>query len=270
MTEKTSLKPPERLFHELDALARPYPVIRGFLTGDCREIVGLVLLQKGLPAGAVKKTLASLNNSGWFDETAAIGAPGTSEENRSGENRTASLAGQRQFQELLSVEIDRVRKNRLPCSLLALALDGQGRGRGHKSIEQILSLVQQYVQPVDIAVALEGGIVAILLPSVNLGRAMQRAELIRQAVNNDFPGSGGKKTRFTVSIVVAVYTAIDAAVDATTADDFFCRCLRELEKIKARGSDQVRQMKMKRQADTCQVTVEERAQLFSGLYQTGK
>jgi diguanylate cyclase (GGDEF)-like protein len=78
--------------------------------------------------------------------------------------------------------------------------DTYGHLYGDEILKEMAALVKGCLRTMDILARYGGEEFAILLPETDLDDAVQTAERIRMAVENyDFPASGGKPVRVTVS-----------------------------------------------------------------------
>lgn len=259
-------KPPtetslSEFFRELEKRARQLALRTIRLTTLPDRLLGLCLLdgrvEEGELAALLPKWSAPAAQSGYATEADPLHA-------------LTGLPGRGMLLSQLSSELALVERSRLPCGLLLLAIDplatidaAHGQENGDQLIAQVTQRVMTFLQPHEtITHHGEGGEgrggLAILLPGASLRKASQRAEKIRQAIKETPAYVAGISYQLTLSIGVGSCQADEAL----TAEGFLGAVQRQLQRAGIKG-DRVAQLAPTRLENPCQVTVEERTQLFS-------
>lgn len=167
----------------------------------------------------------------------------------------------RNIAELLEIEQARVSQTRLSCALLLLDLDDSSRIEEiDTAMEHLIEVCQEKLDAVDILSVYERGKIVIILPGINRRQTNIRAAKILQAVASSSPPLHAVNP-MTVSIAAALYRA----GDAMNAEALLQRTAEELER---RGEQKNCLLFLDKETDAetgCQVSVEERTQLFSIL-----
>jgi len=265
--------------HIKDSVA-PYPVRQLELTGDHDRLIGLLLLQNGRSSDEILQTLAG-GEKGVYPKTgerpAAIKISEVVRQlrsltdeidrlkNLSQTDPLTGLANVRYFRELLATELDRVSRTRLPCSLLMLDIDHfksindtYGHENGNVALQYLGRVLKQGLRKIDIAARYGGEEFVVILPATGLVKAVEVAERLRLAIKNQPLTLKGLPMTITASFGVTMASAsgdITPEVLIKMADE-------ELYRAKKEGRDRVCYAPVSRPPKSCQVTVEERAQLF--------
>ncbi|MFZ5764194.1 MAG: hypothetical protein ACOY4H_01195 [Thermodesulfobacteriota bacterium] len=141
-------------------------------------------------------------------------------------------------------ELDRVKKSRIPCGLLLIRFNGT-------AIERALPIIEETIGPDSRPALYDEWTLAVLQTGMNRRSLMAMAERLYQRC----------AARLTRNVRIAC--ALGTARDLAGADEFIARTAREL----ARTDDKQRRVfsafAEEEQDHSCQVTAEERAQLFS-------
>ncbi len=258
MTSSSPDQGTDHLFNSLEQQAKPHAVKTIRLRSGEGECLGLLLLRRLAPAGAVQTALRRVilpdGRGAARDRGTAGSCPDLCDD-------ATGLPGRDRFRELLAAELDRVERTRLPCSLLLVAVDGQAPARdAEEHISSAMPLVAQHLHRVDVLARYDRTVFSIVLPGTNLGKARQRAATIRNSLSAEPALPGGKKQNASVSIGIAVCHA----TDQMQVDAFLDAAARQLDRARKKG-DRICHASHLRTDDACQVTVEERAQLFSLL-----
>lgn len=167
---------------------------------------------------------------------------------------TGALSGAESFQDSVHAELARVKKSRLPCSLLLIRIDKTAdRGLLTKTAATLKKAIacDHHLAPFDRAT------LAVLLPGLNRDRALRQAGAIHQCLAADTAG------RVTIGLAVCMARAVPAA------DEFMAMALRELQKAEYEAGD-IFYSSHHQDNDACGVTAEERAQLFCFLNRGNK
>jgi len=166
----------------------------------------------------------------------------------------------RNIAELLEIEQARVAQTRLSCALLLLELDDSPAIEEiDMAMEHLIEVCQEKLDAVDILSVYERGKIVIILPGINRRQANIRAANILQTVASSPPLHAINP--MTVSIAASLYRA----GDAMNAEALLQRTAEELER---RGKQKNCLLFLDKETDAgtgCQVSVEERTQLFSIL-----
>lgn len=249
-------------FRELENKARQLALRTIRLTGLPDRLLGLCLLdgrvKEGELAALLPKWAAPAGSHGRLPEVGPLSA-------------LTGLPGRTMLLGQLTSELALVERSRLPCGLLLLAIDplssidaAHGRENGNQLIAQVVQRVTSLLHPHETIAHHgpgedgEGRNLAILLPGASLRKASQRAEKIRQAIKETPAYVAGTSYQLTLSIGVGSCQADEPL----TAEGFLAAVQRQLQRAGIKG-DRVAQLAPARLENPCQVTVEERAQLFS-------
>jgi len=164
-------------------------------------------------------------------------------------DRAGALSGGGNFADCVHAELARVKKSRLPCSLLLIRIDGTG---GRSFLQKAAATLQKEIEGDHHLAHFDHATLALLLPGLNRNRALRQAGAIHQSLSAE--------TTFRVTIGLAVCMA--RAVPA--AEEFMEMARNELHKAEFEAGD-IFYSFHNQDDDACQVTAEERAQLFSFL-----
>ncbi len=154
------------------------------------------------------------------------------------------LANRRGFDEFLAREVQRCTLNRLPISLILIDVDlfkSYNDRYGHLAGDACLKMIAQTIagyarRQADLAARYGGEELAMVLPGVDLQKAFQRAEMVRNAIENlNVEHSGAPLGRVTASFGV---TAFMPGFDAGSGD-LFAAADRLLYEAKKRGRNLV-------------------------------
>ncbi len=223
-------------FADLEVQADRYPVRSVKITAKDRSLLGLFLMDDDAEACEIEAALSRLAASFNGHQLAA--------ENKLAAN-ACSMPSPDQLRKIIRTEIDRVQLTRLPCSLIILAAD-----KSEPSL--VAEAIKECLHHVDILVQMNDQEFAIILPGTNLGKATLRAKTIQQANHTH-----GANTRMGIAIYYAN--------DRFTADDLLAQAQAELARSQQPGAEPICHVSGIRAEDACQVSVEERAQLFGFL-----
>lgn len=159
---------------------------------------------------------------------------------------STGLADREDLKASLNSELGRVKTSRLPCSLLLVKVDGM------EEPPKAISAIKKEVPRNGLLAHYDHTVLSILLPGVNKKRALRRARAIQDALNSTMPHR--------VSIGLTVCTAREIP----QTDVFIKMTAEELHKSEKAGG-KICHRAEEAEDDVCQVTAEERAQLFSFL-----
>jgi GGDEF domain-containing protein len=170
-------------------------------------------------------------------------------------DRASALTGAESFKDCVHAELARVKKSRLPCSLLLIRIDEiEDRSFLKKAFAATL---KREIECNHHLAHLDHTTLALLLPGMNRNRALRQAGAIHQSLSADTAG------RVTIGLAVCMARAVPAA------EEFMAMALNELQKAEYETGD-IFYSFHNQDDDSCQVTAEERAQLFSFLNQGKK
>ncbi|HEX9185435.1 MAG TPA: diguanylate cyclase [Vicinamibacteria bacterium] len=151
------------------------------------------------------------------------------------------LYNRRHFDDVLTREVQRARREKAPLSLAMIDLDRfkqyndrWGHREGDVELVRVAVRVRQAVRATDLAFRYGGEELAVLLPACPRGEAVAVAEKIRLAINVDAPHLGGRGT----SASLGVATAPD---DAASPQELVEAADRALYAAKEGGRDRVAQ-----------------------------
>jgi GGDEF domain-containing protein len=165
------------------------------------------------------------------------------------------MAEHENFKSTVHSELDRVKKSRLPCSLLLTRInDAKDKG----CLGKALAALKKEMQAEAHLGHYDNETLAILLPGLNKNRALIQARAIHETF------TAKTAARVTSGLAVCVARAVPSSADLfiNMAVKELLRADHEEGEIFYSSEDAVE--------DGCQVSVEERAQLFSFLSSRGK
>jgi len=246
---------PDTFFSKLEEEARHYPVNCFRLANGAKGPLGLLLVTENRSGHEIESAVAALG----------LSRPGLGKKTtKTATAEQADQLGREDLLQLLSIELDRVHRTRLPCALLLLDISKKG-GPTRKQKEQLMA---QAVPPLSDALhqidlfSLDGqNHFALILPGTNVGKARNRAKEIQQIINHTDFSLAEKKITPTATMGIAVCHAYDTL----SASQLLDMAAEELDRALKSGPDSICHYSADRREDSCQVTVEERAQLFSFL-----
>ncbi len=232
-----------RFFRDLEQRAGGYPVRSLRVTAPDRSLLGLFLHHDQAGSAEVEAALGRLIAS-------LAGTRGDA--NASDGTGLVALPEPDQIKKILRSELDRVRLTRLPCSLILLE-----DGTDSAARETAMAAIKECLHHVDILARHNQAELAIILPGTNLGKAVQRAKAIQAALERrlDRPAAGACRMGI----------ALCYASDRLDADQFLALAEAELTRARRPGAAPICHVSGVRAEDACQVSVEERAQLFGFL-----
>ena len=195
-----------------------------------------------------------------LDPSSADGSTGPPIPEHPPRARQGSLS--RNIAELLEVEQARVAKTRLPCALLLVELDDfTAIEESDAAMDSLIGVCRDHLEAVDILSVYERGKIVVILPGINRRQANTRAAAISAAMRSSSSPALPESASMTVSIATALYQAGDAMNAAGLLQ-------RTAEELAGRGDRKNCLLFIDRGTEaqaSCQVTVEERTQLFSLL-----
>lgn len=154
-------------------------------------------------------------------------------------DRLTLLYNRRFFDDSISREVERARRYSQPLCFLLLDIDFfkkvndvHGHQKGDMVLSEIASIISDNIRMNDIAARYGGEEMAVILPETPLENALNAAEKLRAAIENDSPVRTGLE--ITVSIGVAEFKAVDNAVE-----DLISRCDGALYNAKNSGRNRV-------------------------------
>ena len=238
MTHPGTNKDPALFFADLEQQAGSYPVRSVKITARDRSLLGLFLMDDDAEATEVEAALTELAGSFNGKGTAA---------GSSFDPTACTMPSPDQLKKILRAELDRVQLTRLPCSLILLAT-----GNNDEKTAAISDAIKECLHHVDILVRRSEHEFAVILPGTNLGKAILRAKTIRTAIlaSNADPRLG---------------IALCYANDRFSPGDLLAQAEAELARTKLPDAEPICHVSGIRAEDACQVSVEERAQLFGFL-----
>jgi diguanylate cyclase (GGDEF)-like protein/PAS domain S-box-containing protein len=154
------------------------------------------------------------------------------------------LANRRGFDEFLAREVQRCTLHRLPISLILIDVDlfktyndRYGHLAGDACLKMIAQIIAGYARrQADLAARYGGEELAMVLPGVDLQKAFQRAEMVRNAIEKlGVEHSGAPAGRVTASFGVAAFMPDSE----TGSGDLFATADRLLYEAKRRGRNMV-------------------------------
>ena len=223
------------LYRSLEEQVGQHPIRTIRLTGKGPEPLGLLLIDAGVSASELTPILAGLR---FADQPRPTSVGCT-------EGKLPDLAWLRQQ---LGMELTQVQQSKLPCALLLLTLSGASSLAG-----QAAAALASCLHPVDLLSGYHKNGLALIMPGAAVGKARKRAEEIRATL---------RSTPFAKGVSLALGIAVCHAYETIPADQLLTLAEAELARAAKMGNDAICQSAAVRSEDSCQVTVEERAQLW--------
>lgn len=239
MSRKTS---PDnaQLYRSLEEQACLHPVRAIRLTDKKREPFGLLLVDDTMPGSEVASALAGLH----FTDQPRMEKAGHGKGN---------LPDQAWLRQQLAMELDRVRQTRLPCALVLLSLQAPAKAGAKGLTDQAAAAVAPSLHQGDILSGSRKNDLALIMPGATVGKARKRAEEIRSIL---------RSAAFSKKAILSMGIAVCHAYETIAADQLLALAEAELARAAETGPDAICQSAAARSEDSCQVTVEERAQLW--------
>ena len=254
-------------FQEIEEKAQERSVRIRRLTRRHNRTCGLILLDNTLPATELKSMLDSLSHTDWTGTKRNNFSSSSAEHREALLDPTTDLPTKNSFMTLLETEIERVERTRLPCSMLFIEIDDFERitkkmadKAKQEMLHNIAGRIGGCLHKIDTLARYDTKVFTVLLPGTNLGRAVQRAEAIRKNVKDETLHGKEGPVPLTVSIGIGIGHTTTVRLDAS---HFIARTEKELARAKKQGKDRVCHQSQIRNPQTCQVTAEERVQLFN-------
>ena len=223
------------LYRSLEEQAGQHSVRTIRLTGKASQPMGLLIIDSDTPAAEVASALAGLRLS---DQ------PRTSSVGRT-EEKLPDLAWLRQQ---LAMELAQVQQTRLPCALVLVTLSGARTLAG-----QAATALAPCLHPGDLLSGFQKNGLALIMPGTTVGKARKRTEEIRGIL---------RSAAFSKGASLALGIAVCHAYETMAAEQLLALAETELARAATMGNDAICQSAAARSEDSCQVTVEERAQLW--------
>ena len=228
------------LYRSLEEQASLHSVRAIRLTDTKRGSFGLLLVDDTMAEPEVASALAKLH----FADQPRM------EKNSHGDG---NLPDQAWLRQQLAIELDRVRQTRLPCALLLMSLHPPAKAGAKGLTCQAAAAVAPCLHQGDVLSGFQKNSLALIMPGATVGKARKRAEEIKSILRG---AAFSKKTTLAMGIAVC------HAYETIAADQFLALAEAELARAAKTGSDAICQSAAARSEDSCQVTVEERAQLW--------
>jgi GGDEF domain-containing protein len=247
MTQKTS-SDTALLYRSLEKQASRHPVRTIRLNGKRPEPLGLLLIDADIPVPEVASALAGLRLADQLRPATAVA---------SGD---ASLPDQAWLHQQLTAELARVQQTRLPCALLLITLSGKPPTKNGATtlIGQAATALASSLHPVDVLASFQNTGLALIMPGATMGKARKRAEEIRTTLRTTTFTTGAT----TITPKLALGIAVCHAYETIAPEQLLLLAEAELSRAAKLGGDAICQRAASQTEDSCQVTVEERAQLW--------
>ncbi len=223
------------LYRSLEDQASQHPVRAIRLTGKASQPLGLLIIDCNIPASEVASTLAGLR----FPDQPRSATVGHAE------GQLPDLAWLRQQ---LAMELAQVQQTRLPCALVLLTFSGANALAG-----QPATALTPCLHPGDLLSGFQKNGLALIMPGTTVGKARKRAEEIRTILRSAVSTKGAN---------LALGIAVCHAYETMAAEQLLTLAEAELTRATKMGNNAICQSSAARAEDSCQVTVEERAQLW--------
>jgi hypothetical protein len=250
---------PERIIRELEHRMQNYPLRIVRLTGAGDKLLGLFLLSRNVPLSETALQRFQVEISAGLEDHSQPGTavPGTAADVPCQGWPSPPFP----LEERLTSEIKRIQHASLPCALILLQLDDPPEPQPtdiRHFFAQLNTLVRDAVRCSDIILPCHNGLFAIILPGISRREATACAERIRRELGRNMPAGDTPGPILTASIGLGFCQ--DPAL--TPASVFTAKVLSELGRAREQGGNRICQAVLP--ADfSCQVSVEERAELFS-------
>jgi hypothetical protein len=232
---------PARFLLETEQQAQQHQLAAVRLHNGSETLQGLALLLPDLPPESARELLAQ---AGCLLTMPA--APLASPNQPAHLEESALLA-------LLQAEIESHRESRLPCSLLLLSLaSGHGAAKAGRTRCQAIGAIEPLLDHQDRIAPCDEQTIAVLLPATSLGKARRRAAAIQAALPCG-------------SSPLCCGLSVCHAHEPISAAEFLQRTRQELDRASVIGNGALCHAAVATIDESCQVTVEERAQLFGFL-----
>ncbi len=195
---------------------------------------GLLILDSSLPATRKSELLQ---------------AAGVTEPNRHSEllqPENPGLPGRNSMLRHISLELDRVRKSRLPCALLLIRQKGDIQGH---PFHETATLLENHLPGNAFLAQHDESTLSLLLPGYNLQKSLRQAAAIMELLS---------ALQIEIGLSVCMFRNIP------TPETFVTMTEIELKRAATDNKDICHSMQDGAE-DSCQVTAEERSQLFSFL-----
>jgi hypothetical protein len=260
---------PERILLDLEQQMQHYPFRPLRLTGNRNRMLGLFLLPRSIPLAetVLQRSLTeiALQLEEWAGvEKMAAGLPHSSNHRACPAAGRSAGFGLPHLEERLASEIERVRQTRLPCGLILLQI-GSGAVDPLPEVHAQLpgkatELIRAVLRKSDVLLAGHSFRFGVILPGTSLRETTKCAERIRKALANEFPSWD----IFDPAAAVSIGLVFCQASDRESAGSLTAKAAKELARAVELGGNRICQAALA--ADSiCQVTAEERAELFGNL-----
>lgn len=165
-------------------------------------------------------------------------------------DKQSGLPGMENFRSHVAVELARVKKSRIPCALLLIRVD---ETRAGNALQKAAPIIKKEIGRDSLLAHYDKSTVALLLPGLNRKKALDQAGILHSACVAE------------ISRRVCIGLNVCVARDVPPVDGFIDRAAQELVRAKEEGW-RVFHSFQEQHDDFCQVTAEERAQLFSFIH----
>lgn len=247
MTRKTS-SDTALLYRSLEKQASQHPVRTIRLNGKRPEPLGLLLIDADIPAPEVASALAGLRLADQLRPPTTVAS------------NDGTLPDQAWLRQQLTAELARVQQTRLPCALLLITLSGKTPAKNGATtlIDQAATALASSLHPMDVLTGFQDTGLALIMPGTTVGKARKRAEEIRATLHHTTFTKGSS----TITPNLALGIAVWHAYETIAPEQLLLLAETELSRAAKLGSDAICQRAASQTEDSCQVTVEERAQLW--------
>lgn len=244
MKDREQRPDPALFLLEAEQQARHHRLAAVRLQNGGDALLGLALLLPDLPPETARELLG---RAGCLLAAQTTNQPACGLD-QAGNNEQAALLA------LLQQELALHRESRLPCSLLLLSLPpANPKGKAAPRTRcQAITAIEPLLDHQESVAPCDANALAVLLPATSLGKARRRAAAIQAALAN-----GPHLSCCGLSVC--------HAHEPLTAQEFLQRTRLELERATAMGNGALCHAALATVDESCQVTVEERAELFSFL-----
>lgn len=227
-TEKNQL-----FFHMLEKEAGHYPVDL-FKIGENGSLQGVLALDSSLPPKKKKEL---------FQAVGSVSVHQTADHTQT--DRTG-LPGRDSLQRHAALELDRVKKCRLPCSMLLIKIKGDKQAQ---PLSSTAVLLENQIPGNAYLAQHDDSTLSLLLPGYNLKKSLRQAAAIQKSLSPQ---------QTTIGLAVCMFRNIPGA------ETFINMAEEELRRAETDKKD-ICHSESNTEDNSCQVTAEERSQLFSFL-----
>jgi hypothetical protein len=237
------------LYSNLEERVSRHPVRAIRLTGTEPEPLGLLVIGNHSSGAEVAAALAGLR------------LPDQLRPETDGRD-SGKTDAQAWFRSQLAAELARTRETRLPCALLLVSVSGQVPVGSDSLAEQAEAALAPSLPPGEVLSIFQRNILGLFMPGATVGKARKRAENVCAILRSGafLQEATGVASNQHPDLTLGI--AVCHAYAPISADQLLLLAKAELARAARMGCDAISYSAALRAEDSCQVTVEERAQLW--------